>query len=114
MAQGANATYTISVTNSSGPGPAAAVETEFVVDSNSTPVSVTSSTGSCSGTDTITCSLGTVVVGAVPTVTIVLKANAAPVLTDDLYTSHSVTVTSGSIDNNAGNDTAGVFTTVTP
>jgi microcystin degradation protein MlrC len=114
VAQGANATYTISVTNSSGPDSAAAVETEFVVDSNFTAVSITPSTGSCSGITTITCSLGTVAVLDAPTVTIVLNAKTVPVLTSNLLTSHSVTVTSGTIDNNSGNDTAGVFTTVTP
>jgi hypothetical protein len=114
VAQGANATYTISVTNTSGPDSAAAVETEFVVDSNFTVVSIAPSTGSCSGIATITCSLGTVAVGDAPTVTIVLNAKTAPVLTTNLLTSHSVTVTSGTIDNNSGNDTAGVFTTVTP
>ena len=114
VAQGDDATYIISVTNTSGPDSAAAVETEFVVDSNFTAVSITPSTGSCSGTVTITCSLGTVAVGDLPTVTIVLNANTAPVLITDLLTSHSVTVTSGSIDNNSGNDTGGVFTTVTP
>jgi len=114
VAQGANATYTVSVTNSSGPDSAAAVETEFVVDSNFTVVSITPSTGSCTGIATITCSLGTVAVGDVPIVTIVLNAKTAPVLTQNLLTSHSVTVTSGTIDNNSGNDTAGVFTTVTP
>ena len=113
VAQGGNATYTISVTNS-GPDAATAVQTEFVVDSNFTAVSITPSTGSCSGVDTITCSLGTVAVGDVPIVTIVLNARTTPVLTGDLLTSHSVTVTSGSIDNNSGNDNAGVFTTVTP
>jgi len=114
VAQGANATYTISVTNTSGPDSAEAVETQFVVDSNFTAVSITPSIGSCSGIATITCSLGTVAVGELPTVTIVLNAKTAPVLTSNILTSHSVTVTSGSIDNNAGNDTAGVFTTVTP
>jgi len=113
VAQGGNATYIISVTNS-GPDSATAVETEFVVDSNFTAVSITPSTGSCSGTATITCSLGTVAVGDVPIVTIVLNARTTPVLTGDILTSHSVTVTSGSIDNNSGNDNAGVFTTVTP
>jgi hypothetical protein len=114
VAQGADATYIISVTNTSGPDSAAAVATEFVVDSNFTAVSITPSTGSCSGTATITCSLGAVAVGDVPIVTIVLNARTAPVLTANLLTSHSVTVTSGTIDNNSGNDTAGVFTTLTP
>jgi len=114
VAQGENATYIISVTNISGPDSATAVETEFVVDSNFTAVSITPSTGSCSGIDTITCSLGTVAVGEVPTVTIVLNAKTVPVLTGNLLTSHTVTVISGTIDNDSGNDTAGVFTTVTP
>jgi len=113
VAQGANATYIISVSNS-GPDSATAVETQFVVDSNFAAVSITPSTGSCSGIDTITCSLGTVTLSDVPTVTIVLNANTLPVLLSNILTSHSVTVTSGSIDNNAGNDSAGVFTTVTP
>ncbi len=114
VAQGDDATYVITVTNTGGPDAATAVETEFPVDSNFTPVSITPSVGSCSGTTTITCSLGTVAVGATPTVTIVLNAKPTPVLPGDLLTSHSVTVTSGTIDNNAGNDSAGVFTTVTP
>jgi len=113
VAQGGNATYIISVTNS-GPDSATSVETEFVVDSNFAAVSIASSTGSCAGTVTIICSLGTVAVGDLPIVTIVLNARTAPVLPGNLLTSHTVTVTSGSIDNNSGNDTAGVFTTVTP
>ena len=114
VAQGEDATYIISVTNTSGPDSAAAVQTRFVVDSNFTAVSITPSTGSCSGIDTITCSLGTVAVGDVPIVTIVLNAKTVPVLTSNLLTSHSVDVGSDTVDNNEGNDTAGVFTTVTP
>ena len=114
VAQGADATYIISVTNTNGPDSAAAVETLFVVDSNFSAVSITPSTGSCVDVAIIACSLGTVAVGDVPTVTIVLNANTAPPLATNLLTSHSVTVTSGTVDNNSGNDTAGVFTTVTP
>ena len=114
VAQGGDATYIITVTNTNGPDSATAVATEFVVDSNFTAVSITPSTGSCFGTVTITCSLGTVAVGDVPIVTIVLNAKTVPVLTANILTSHSVTVTSGTIDINSGNDTGGAFTTVTP
>ena len=114
VAQGADATYVISVTNTNGPDSATAVQTRFAVDANFTAVSITTTAGSCSGTETIICSLGTVAVGETPVVTIVLNAKTTPVLTSNLLTSHSVTVSSSTVDNNEGNDTAGVFTTVTP
>jgi hypothetical protein len=104
--------FTITVSNA-GPDDAVAVATAFEVDTtNFTLTAITAPVdGSCSGTDTVTCNFGDIAAGVSPspTATITLTAKAAGGLTG-----HSVTVSASTVDNNAGNDTAGTYVTVNP
>jgi hypothetical protein len=100
-----NVTYTAVVRNNSTVD-AANVQTSFTVGSNFTFVSVSTTAGTCSGTATITCSLGTLAAGASETVTITLNNKTAGTV------SSSITVSTDTTDSNAGNDTAGEYTTL--
>jgi hypothetical protein len=62
--------------------------------------------GSCTGTTTVTCSLGTIGPGAGATVQIAVKPNAAGQLPNE------VRVTTSTADPIAANDTASTTTTV--
>jgi len=98
---GQTLTYTLNVSNA---GPSVATGT---VLSDSLPagvsfVSAQPSQGSCSGTATITCSLGTVAVGGNASVVIQVIPNAAGSLTD------TASVTSSVADPNAANNSAEV------
>ncbi len=73
---GNNVTYTLTVTNN-GPDPATNVTLTDTLPTNVMFVSATPSQGSCSGTTTVTCTLGTINNGANATVTIVVQAKAA-------------------------------------
>ena len=66
-----NITYNITVTNS-GPYNALTTAVTDVLPAGTTYVSATSSLGSCSGTSTVTCSLGTVVYPGSATITLVV------------------------------------------
>ena len=81
---GTSFTYTINVANA-GPSPAANVVVTDVIPAGLTFVSATPSQGSCSGTTTITCNLGTLNAAASATITI----------------STTVTATSGTVSNTA-------------
>lgn len=70
---GQNVTYTITVTNN-GPNDATGVTMTDTLPSGLVLVSATPSQGSCTGTTTITCNLGTINNGNSATVTIVAKA----------------------------------------
>ena len=76
VAPHANVTYNIAVSNA-GPNPALAVIVTDVLPAGTTFVSATPSQGTCSGTTTVTCSLGTVAVSAAPTVTLVVQSPAS-------------------------------------
>lgn len=103
---GAQATYTIRVTN---PGPADAANTVVTdpLPPGSTLRLVTPSQGSCSGTSTITCSLGTLTAGSTATITLVVTLPLTP---GDVTNTASVTVGSG--DPNPGNNTSAVTVAV--
>ncbi len=73
---GQNVTYTLTVTNN-GPDAATNVTLTDTLPTNVVLVSATPSQGSCSGTTTVTCNLGTINDGANATVTIVVQAKAA-------------------------------------
>ena len=68
---GPNMTYNIAVANS-GASPAAGVTVYDVLPSPTTFVSATPSQGSCSGTTTVTCSLGTIASGGSATIVLVV------------------------------------------
>lgn len=100
LATGSNATYTITVTND---GPAIAIDT-IVTDTlpaGTTYQSATPSQGTCSGTTTVTCSLGNLNAGASATITLVvtLPSTAGPV-------ENTATVTSSNVDSNPANNTS--------
>jgi uncharacterized repeat protein (TIGR01451 family) len=71
---GRNLTYTVTVTNDS-PIQATGVVLTDVLPGGVTFVSVSASQGTCSGTATVTCNLGTMAGGGTATVTIVVRAS---------------------------------------
>jgi uncharacterized repeat protein (TIGR01451 family) len=107
---GAPVSYTLTITNN-GPAPATGVTVTDTLPAGTTYASAGASQGSCSGTTTITCALGTLnSTGSGPsnvaTVTIVAFAGAAGTLTN------TATVSVNETDPNHANNTATVTTTV--
>lgn len=78
---GDNVTYTSVVTNH-GPGVATAVAFDDALPAGGTFVSATTTQGSCTGTTTVTCAIGTLAVGASATVVLVVKTTAAGTITN--------------------------------
>jgi uncharacterized repeat protein (TIGR01451 family) len=103
---GSTLTYTLTVHNA-GPNTAAAVNVTDALPSGVTFVSASASTGTCSGTSTVTCDLGSVANGATATITIVVTPLAAGTLTN------TATVQSTSEDANRADNTSTATTTVT-
>jgi uncharacterized repeat protein (TIGR01451 family) len=68
-----NVTYTILVSNG-GPNDASGVVVTDVLTSSLSYISVTPSQGTCSGTTTVTCNLGTIANGGVASISLVVKA----------------------------------------
>ncbi len=104
---GQNLTYTIMVTNG-GPSSATGVTVTDTLPAGVTYVSATPSQGSCSGTSTVTCNLGTLANGASATVTIVVT----PTTTGTK--SNTASVTSSVNDPNTSNNSSTASTTVNP
>ncbi|MCC6544773.1 MAG: DUF11 domain-containing protein, partial [Nitrospirae bacterium] len=103
---GGTLTYNITVTNS-GPNAASNVTMTDTIPGSTTFVSATSSQGSCSGSSTVNCSLGTINNGASATVTIVVIPTTAGTI------SNKASVTSSTTDPNSSNNTTPwVYTTV--
>ena len=102
---GNHLTYTITVSNN-GPGPADAVTMNDTLPSGVAYVSSTHSQGTCSGTSTVTCNLGTINNGAHATVTITVT----PTATGSVSNTASVATTIH--DTTPGNDSVTVNTTV--
>jgi len=92
---GSNLTYTITVTNT-GELPATGVTLTDTLPAGATFVSANSTAGSCSGTTTITCGLGTLNGGATVTVTIVVTPPAGTI-------TNTATATLNETDNPANN-----------
>ncbi|MCI0530279.1 MAG: DUF11 domain-containing protein, partial [Nitrospira sp.] len=103
---GQNLTYTITVTNN-GPAAATGVTVTDTLPAGVTFVSATPSQGTCSGTSTITCALGTLTNGASATITIVVTANTAGTMTN------TASVTGNQSDPNTSNNTDSESTLVT-
>lgn len=100
LVPGQNVTYIITVDNA-GPSPATNVVVTDVIPTGLSLISVTPSQGTCSGTTTVTCSMGTLNAGASATVTLIAE----------------VTATSGTIANTASvasPDSNGDSDTTTP
>jgi uncharacterized repeat protein (TIGR01451 family) len=102
---GSNLTYTMTVRNS-GPSAASDVQVSDSVPNGATYVSSSWSQGSCSGTATVTCSLGSLASGANATVTLVVQPSSTGTL------SNSATVSSSTADPSSGNNQASASTTV--
>ena len=102
---GANLTYSITVTNN-GPSKASSVIITDTLPAGVTFVSATPSQGSCSGTTTVTCNIGTLTNSA--TATIVVKPTLAGPL------SNTVSVSGAETDPTPFNNSTTTSTTVTP
>jgi len=99
---GLPANYGITV-NNLGPAQATAVTVIDVLPAGTTLVSATPSQGTCSGTTTVTCDLGTVINGGSPTIVLVvtLPTTPGPV-------SNTATVSSSNPDPNPANNSSTV------
>ena len=104
---GSNLTYTITVTNG-GPDVASGVSVSDQLPASVTFVSTTPSQGSCSGTSTVSCAMGSLANGASATVTIVVS----PTQTGTIGNTATVSATEG--DPNSANNSATQTTTVNP
>lgn len=103
---GGTLTYTITVTNN-GPGTAKNVTVTDTLPGSVTLISAIPSTGSCSGTSTVTCSLGNISNGDSVTIAIDVTPNSA----GTIYNSASVSGTTSDPDN-SNNTTPSISTTV--
>jgi uncharacterized repeat protein (TIGR01451 family) len=103
---GTNVTYAITVTNN-GPDAVTNIELTDVVSGAVTLVSVTPSTGSCTGTSTIVCVLADLASGASAMLTIVVTPTAVGTLTN------TVSVTIAQTDTDPSNNVAQERTVVT-
>ena len=106
VAQNSNVTYTITVMNN-GVLNAANVAMTDAFPAGVTFVSAATSVGTCTGTTTVTCNLGTLANQAKATITIVVTATQAATLVN------TVNVTSTTPDPITSNNTATTSTTVT-
>lgn len=100
-----NLTYSISVRNA-GPANASNVNVRDVLPSNMTFVSSRSSQGSCSGSSTVSCNLGTLNSGSSATVTIVVQPRNIGTYTNN------VSVSTTTSESSTTNNTATAVTTV--
>jgi uncharacterized repeat protein (TIGR01451 family) len=104
---GQQLTYTVTVHNA-GPDPAAGVRLTDTLPAGVQFGSATPTQGSCSGTSTVTCQLGTVAASADATLTIVVTPTTAALGT----IVNSAAVTTDTLDPNPANNAATVSTTV--
>jgi uncharacterized repeat protein (TIGR01451 family) len=95
---GANATYTITVTNN-GPAYALGTTVNDVLPAGTTFVSATPSQGSCSGTSVVTCNIGTLAPSASATISLVVTLPST-----EMELSNTATVTSANVDTVPGNN----------
>jgi len=102
----ANVVYTITVTNN-GPTGATNVAVTDTLPAGTTFVSSTTTQGSCSGTTTVTCALGTLTTGGSATITLTIKMPSAPATV-----ANTASVTASENDPNPANNTSTATTAV--
>jgi uncharacterized repeat protein (TIGR01451 family) len=103
----ANVTYTITVTNN-GPTGATNVVMTDILPAGTTFVSATTTQGSCSGTTTVSCALGSMTNGASATINLTIKMPSSPTTV-----SNTASVTASENDPTPANNTNTANTTVT-
>jgi uncharacterized delta-60 repeat protein/uncharacterized repeat protein (TIGR01451 family) len=103
---GSDLSYTITATNL-GPSPATGVRVTDALPSQVSFLSVTSTSGTCAGTATVTCNLGSLALDGSAVVTLVVRPNAAGTI------SNTATVTGAEPDPKAANNSAATSTSVT-
>jgi uncharacterized repeat protein (TIGR01451 family) len=102
---GSDLTYTVTVQNA-GPSSASGVSVADSIPGGTSYVSASASQGSCSGSATVNCSLGSLASGGTATVTLVVRPSSAGTL------SNSASVSSSTADPTSGNNQASSSTTV--
>ena len=102
-----NVTYTITVMNN-GPATASGVTVTDPIQAGATFVSATPSQGTCSGTTTVTCSLGTLANGATASIALTVQPTGPGTL------SNTATVSSAQVDSNTANNSATAAVIVAP
>jgi uncharacterized repeat protein (TIGR01451 family) len=102
---GSNLTYSITASNN-GPNLAADVTVTDTLPAGVTYVSATPSQGTCTGTSTVTCNLGTINNGANATISLIVT----PTVTGTI--SNTATVTTTANDSTPGNNSASASATV--
>lgn len=100
-------TYTIVVANA-GPGAATNVVVTDILPAGATFNSATPTQGSCAGTATVTCTLGTLANGASASIALVVTPNSSGSL------SNTATVTATNTDGNAGNNASTAVIAIDP
>ena len=110
VATSTNIIYDIAVANA-GPSLAAGVTVSDTLPAGATFVSATPSQGSCTGTSTVSCSLGTVPASGVATVQLVVKSPSTSGTVANTATASSITPDPNSANNTS---TATVTVTTTP
>jgi uncharacterized repeat protein (TIGR01451 family) len=106
--QGTNLTYTLKVTNA-GPAIAQGVAVSDTLPAQVTYGSASSSQGTCTGTTTVSCTIGTLSVGSVAIVTINVTANTFSSAT---LSSNTASVTATTSDPNSGNNMSTFVSTI--
>jgi len=106
VSAGANLTYTLSVVNQ-GPAAATGVTVTDTLPAGVSLVSATATQGACTGSSTISCSLGSLASGATATVTLLVRPAAAGAIVN------TAAVGAGEPDPNPSNNSATATTTVT-
>jgi uncharacterized repeat protein (TIGR01451 family)/CSLREA domain-containing protein len=104
---GEDVTYTLTVSNG-GPNAASNVALSDPLPSTTFFVSSSASQGSCSGTNVVICSLGTIPKNGVATITIVARLSSTGSVTN------TATVNGAETDTDLTNNTASAITIVTP